>query len=410
MLFLKSKRKLSAKSGLAVSDQVQKNSQLSSDFILGAIEDGVLMAGKDGRVNLFNPGAASMTGWSAKEALASDVYHVLSIMDAKGHPLTAAQHPFAQTIASGKAVRSPKATLVTKSGKNIVISLVVSPIPNESGSPSGNVVGVFRDVTREQQQEEQLNDFISTASHEMRTPLAAIEGYLSLALNPKISKLDENANKYVQKAADATKHLGQLFQDLLTSSRAEDGRLASYPVVIEVGEVLGQIVENSRFHAKEKGLDLRYELSAPQDVAGGKVVKPLYYSFADPNRLSEVVQNIIDNAIKYTPAGSLTVRLTGDNSVVQMQVSDTGMGIPSEDIPHLFQKFYRVDNSSTRTIGGTGLGLFISKKIIELYNGRIWVESTLGKGSTFFINLPRLTTEQALQMQKTQTGASNPVI
>lgn len=401
--------KAGKKGGLTVSEQAEKNSRLSSDFILSAIEDGVMLASRDGRVNLINPGAAKLTGWKAEEAVNSDVYHVLPLIDSKGHPLPADQHPFAQAISGGKAVRATAVTLMTKSGKTIVISLVVSPILGEKGTPTGDVVGVFRDVTREKEQEQQRNDFISTASHEMRTPLAAIEGYLSLALNPKVSSLDENGKKYIQKASDATKHLGELFADLLTSSRAEDGRIASYPVVIELGEVLTQIIENERFRAKEKSLALNYAVSAPKDVAGAKVIKPLYYCFADPNRITEVVQNVIDNAIKYTPQGSITVRLTGDRDVVQIQVSDSGMGIPSEDIPHLFQKFYRVDNTATRTIGGTGLGLYICKKIIELYNGRIWVESQLGKGSTFFINLPRLTTEQALEIQKQQGGVSNPV-
>lgn len=403
------KSKAGKKGGLTLSEQAEKNSQLSSDFILSAIEDGVVLAASDGRVNLINPGAATLTGWKAEEAVASDVYHVLPLIDSKGHPLPAGQHPFAQAITGGKAIRASSTTLMTKSGKTIVISLVVSPILGDKGAPTGDVVGVFRDVTREKEQEQQRNDFISTASHEMRTPLAAIEGYLSLALNPKISQIDENGQKYIQKASDATKHLGELFQDLLTSSRAEDGRIASYPVVIEVGEVLAQIIENERFHAKEKNLALNYAVSAPKDVAGGKVVRPLYYGFADPNRITEVVQNVIDNAIKYTPQGSITVRLTGDRDVIQIQVSDSGMGIPPEDIPHLFQKFYRVDNTATRTIGGTGLGLYICKKIIELYNGRIWVESQLGKGSTFFVNLPRLTTEQALEIQKQQGGVTSPV-
>jgi signal transduction histidine kinase len=104
----------------------------------------------------------------------------------------------------------------------------------------------------------------------------------------------------------------------------------------------------------------------------------------------------------------VTVRLTGDASTVQVQIQDTGSGIPAEDISHLFQKFYRVDNSATRTIGGTGLGLFICKKIVELYNGRIWVESQLGQGSTFFVNLPRLSTQQALDMQQRQSSVVSP--
>jgi signal transduction histidine kinase len=185
--------------------------------------------------------------------------------------------------------------------------------------------------------------------------------------------------------------------------------LASYPKVIEFGEIMEQIADAARFSAQKKGLQLKYIVSGGNQVTGARVVRPLFYVYVDPNRIREVIQNLIDNAIKYTADGSVTIALTGDNSVAQIQVQDTGAGIPEEDIPHLFQKFYRVDNSMTRSVGGTGLGLFISKKIVELYNGRIWVESQVGKGSTFFINLPRLSTQQALQIQKTEASTLSPL-
>ena len=143
-------------------------------------------------------------------------------------------------------------------------------------------------------------------------------------------------------------------------------------------------------------------------TAGTKVVRPLYYVHADPDRLREVITNIFDNAVKYTPNGSITLGLTGNNDVVQMFVRDTGPGIPAADVPHLFQKFYRVDSSATRTIGGTGLGLFICKKIIELYKGRIWAESEVGKGSTFYINLPRLTSQQVTELQAQEAQSTTP--
>lgn len=126
-----------------------------------------------------------------------------------------------------------------------------------------------------------------------------------------------------------------------------------------------------------------------------KAIRPLYYTYADPARIQEVTNNLIDNAIKYTEAGKVTIGLTGDRNVVQIFIKDTGMGIEAEDIPHLFQKFYRVDNSATRTTSGTGLGLFICRKIVELYKGQIWVQSKKGQGSTFYINLPRLDSSQA---------------
>lgn len=391
------------------SGPLTKDSPVNADFILGTIEDGVVMADRGGVIHLFNSAAGRITGWPPEEALGADLHTVLAVIDKKGQAIPPETHPFSEAILSGKTVRNSDVGLSTRNKKPTVISLIVSPVADKNGAPTGNVVGVFRDVTQEKLEEQRRSDFISTASHEMRTPLAAIEGYLSLALNPKISQVDENAKKYLEKAESSTKHLGVLFADLLTSSRAEDGRLVSYPVVVEIGETVTQIVEAERFHAKEKNLTLNYVASTNKEAGGGKVIRPLYYTHVDPHRISEVLQNIIDNAIKYTMQGSITVKLTGDESVVQIQIQDTGVGIPADDIPHLFQKFYRVDNSSTRTVGGTGLGLFISKKIIELYNGRIWVESEYGKGSTFFINLPRLNTQQALAMQKNQLSSSNPM-
>ncbi len=147
--------------------------------------------------------------------------------------------------------------------------------------------------------------------------------------------------------------------------------------------------------------------AATGQAGSTKMIKPFYYVNADPERLREVITNIFDNAVKYTESGSVTLGLTGNNEVVQISVRDTGPGIPAEDIPHLFQKFYRVDSSSTRTIGGTGLGLFICRKIVELYDGRIWVESELGKGSTFYVNLPRLTSEKAKQLQAIEAASGN---
>ena len=152
-------------------------------------------------------------------------------------------------------------------------------------------------------------------------------------------------------------------------------------------------------------------IDASSATASGsaRVIKPLYYINVDSERIREVIINLFDNAVKYTESGSVSIGLTGDANVVQLSIQDTGAGIAAEDIPHLFQKFYRVDNSATRTIGGTGLGLFICRKIVELYSGRIWVESKPGTGSTFFINLPRLDAKQAAELKAEQVNTSGLV-
>jgi signal transduction histidine kinase len=199
--------------------------------------------------------------------------------------------------------------------------------------------------------------------------------------------------------------LGKLFQDLLTSAKAEDGRLTSHPEIIDVGEFIEKLVEDLRFSAEKKGLALELHKGIKNAT-----LAPLLYANVDPDRLREVVTNLFDNAVKYTEAGKISIGITGDKEVVQFFIEDTGPGIPKSDVPHLFQKFYRVDNSATRTIGGTGLGLFICKKIIELYNGKIWVESEPDHGSKFYINLPRINTTQAQSTLKENSDNDSGVI
>jgi PAS domain S-box-containing protein len=398
-------KKTQPAAGLAGSLHDEK---LKSSIILNAIEDGVVLIDTTGVIRMFNPGATTITGWGAEEAEGLDWRLVFKFVDAKGQPAADTETIFARGLGSPQQLRDNSANLVSKSGKTIAVSLSVSPLTDAAKKTTG-IVAIFRDVSVERQDESRRADFISTASHEMRTPVAAIEGYLSLALNEKVANIDAKARDYLEKAHSSTQHLGQLFQDLLTSAKAEDGRLTNHPHVVEVGAFAEQLVNDLKFSAEKKGLFLESNLSnlGPEQ----KVVRPLYYAFVDPDRMREVITNLFDNAVKYTDTGKISIGLTGNDQVVQFSIKDTGHGIPAEDQTHLFQKFYRVDNSATRTIGGTGLGLFICKKIVELYQGRIWVESEFGKGSTFFINLPRLTTQkaEAMMAQEAANGGLTPV-
>lgn len=389
-----------------------RDERLKSEIILDAIEDGVILIDDQKNVQLFNTGASKITGWSIQEALKLQYGLVIKLVDTKDQPYSDVDNPFTRVFKTGTTINDDNAFLMTRSNKRVAISISVSPLLDENKKVNA-AVGIFRDVSEQRQEAQQRGEFISTASHEMRTPVAAIEGYLALALNDKVSTIDSHAREYLEKAHESTQHLGQLFQDLLTSAKAEDGRLSNHPVVVEMGAFLQQLTTDLKFAAEKKGLFTEFTLGssnvidASTNATSEKVIKPLYYVSADPDRMREVITNIFDNACKYTDQGKVSIGLTGDKDVVQFYIRDTGAGIPAEDIPHLFQKFYRVDNSATRTIGGTGLGLFICRKIVELYNGRIWVESDLGKGSTFYINLPRLTTQKAEQQQSAQAAAQS---
>lgn len=386
---------------------------LKFKVIIDSIEEGVIMIDDQWVIRLINPGAAALCGWKPDEATGIAVDTVFQLTNEKTEPLADKNNPLKTIFSSSKSLRGENVFLLARDKRQFPISLHVSPLMDESGQVTA-AVAVLSDVSKEHAEEQQRADFISTASHEMRTPVAAIEGYLALALNEKVATVDSRARQYLEKARASTQHLGKLFQDLLTSAKAEDGRLTSHPAVVELGEFLEQLSSDLRLVAEKKGLEMEFQASGSNSVinatetAGGeRVIRPLYYVYADPDRLREVITNLFDNAVKYTDSGKVSLGITGNDQVVQCFVRDTGPGIPAEDLPHLFQKFYRVDNSATRTIGGTGLGLFICRKIIELYNGRIWAESNLGEGSTFYINLPRLSNQK---VQELQAGTSSNVI
>lgn len=372
-------------------------------LLTDSIGDGVIIIDRDNNIKSVNPKAQKLLGQEQKDILDLDYKSVLKFKTLNREEIPPSDNPIELSL-KDQPTNNFELILVLRSGQELFVDLTVSTIINPQSNEQYGGIMVLRDISKKKQEESARSEFISTASHEMRTPVAAIEGYLGLALNDRVSTIDKRARGYLEKAHASTESLGKLFQDLLLSAKAEDGRLVNKPHVIELGHFLEQLTESLQFSAQKKGLLVDFTIGTggqeQTDTMNGKVIKPLYYSHVDPERIKEVITNLFDNAVKYTEVGKISIGLTGNNEIVQIFIKDTGAGIPASDIRHLFQKFYRVDNSATRTIGGTGLGLFICRKIIELYRGRIWVESELGKGSTFYINLPRLNNQKANELLK----------
>lgn len=381
-----------------LSEQLNRES-LKSEIIINSIADGVMVINDQGHIQLLNPAAQTLTGWEENDAIDLDYRSVLQLLDGQDQ-LIERNEPVQKVLTTNESLHRDDISLRTRAEKKMLISLAISPIGTKERAYGA--IAVFRDITKEKAEERQQAEFISTASHEMRTPVAAIEGYLSLALNPAVSAIDDKARDYLQKAHEATQHLGRLFQDLLTISKAEDGRLNNSPKVLDIVDFVRDQWEEQQQKALAKNLSYQFIPGPAQDgtLEGTKVIQPIFYTHVDPDRLREVIGNLIDNAIKYTTEGSVSIDITADEQNVTIGVTDTGIGIAKEDISHLFQKFYRVDSSYTREVGGTGLGLYISRKIIEDSGGQIWVQSELGKGSTFYVQLPRLSNEKAAFLEK----------
>lgn len=373
-----------------------------SEVVIAAITNGVISVDDKGTITLINPAATRMIGWGKEDAIGLDYRSVFKLNDARDQQIADDQNPLQQALTIGKEIMNDKLFLVTAdSAKRVQVSITASPIP-------GGVIVVFRDITKERAEERQQAEFISTASHEMRTPVASIEGYLGLALNPATAQIDDRARDYIGKAHESAEHLGRLFQDLLDVSKADDGRLQNNPRVIDVVPFAHDIILGLLPKAKEKSLFINFKPNPDFEDADkqqsfgtslnhddSRVITPAFYVNVDSDHLREVVGNLVENAIKYTPHGSVEIDVTGNDTHVIISIADSGIGIPSEDMPHLFQKFYRVDNSDTREIGGTGLGLYLCRRLTETMGGKIWVESEYKKGSTFYLQLPRVDSVEA---------------
>ena len=363
-----------------------------SDVVINAIDDGVLAISKDGNIELINPSAQQIIGWDQGDALGLNWKSVLKLVTSDGKDVEDLENPIAQSLSKNQPTHNDKLFLLTSSEKRILVSIVSSPV----GTEGEGVIVVFRDITKEKAEEREQAEFISTASHEMRTPVASIEGYLGLALNPATAHIDEKARDFITKAHESAQHLGRLFQDLLDISKVEDGRMKNNPKIINVNGFLKDIFDGLATKANEKQLNYIF---MPDIIDEGKEksLQPIFYANIDPDHFREVVSNLIENAIKYTPSGEVVVNVTGDDKQISVSVKDSGIGIPAEDIPHLFQKFYRVDNSDTREIGGTGLGLYLSRRLAEAMSGNLRVESKYKEGSTFYLEIPRMNSSEAKQ-------------
>jgi len=221
------------------------------------------------------------------------------------------------------------------------------------------------------------SDFLANMSHELRTPLNAILGYTELILDKIYGDVPETIQEVLERVEKNGRHLLGLINDVLDLSKIEAGQLALSLDDYSMKEVVHTVVTSVESLAAEKNLELKVSVSP--EVAHGK---------GDQQRISQVFLNLVGNAIKFTEAGEVRIEATASNDTFVLSVSDTGPGLSEADQQRVFEEFHQVDGSSTRKKGGTGLGLSIAKRIVEMHGGRIWVESTVGKGSTFWFTLP----------------------
>jgi PAS domain S-box-containing protein len=368
-----------------ISNQID-STQFSEKLMLASIADPVVGIDSERKIVLMNIAAEDMFGWDLKSATGVYYLNVMKLRDGTGNEITNANDPFLQVFEQKNQLTTDAYSVVDKQNNKIAVSMSIAPTVDVNNEISG-AIAVLHDISDQKALQRERNEFVSTASHEMRTPVAAIEGYISMATNPNLATIDERGKNFLDKAHNSAVHLGKLFQDLLSVTKIEDQRLQDHREIFNLSDVVSQISSEMEMVASRKGLKLYTHIGKSANL-NEAVVAPMYMVNADSGRIREVITNLVDNAIKYTPKGSVEMELTGDKNNVTLRVRDTGMGIAPDDLRHMFEKFYRVNNSLTRDIGGTGLGLYIARSLVEMYGGKMFVESKLGEGSTFGFSLP----------------------
>jgi PAS domain S-box-containing protein len=329
---------------------------------LANVGDGVVLVDRDGIVRLWNPAAATMTGIPESEAL--------------GRPLGSVVPGWNELASLVPVVETPGQT----------VSALTLPLELDerelwiSGAGVGfdeGVVYAFRDLTEERRVEAMKSDFVATVSHELRTPLAAIHGSALTILRPDLDLDDDLRARLLRVIADESERLAQIVNDLLVASHLDSGRLHVQIERCDPVELVGNVVDTARVHLPEN-------VTVALDVAD-RVPEVA----ADPAQLRQVLENLVENAVKYSPdGGEVRLALAQEDGAVRFTVRDEGLGIPAEEHRRVFEKFYRLDPHMTRGIGGTGLGLYICRELVRMMDGRIWVESRPGSGSTFTVEIP----------------------
>jgi PAS domain S-box-containing protein len=359
---------LARRAGTAVENarlyrEVEERAQAAR--VLETVGDGVFLVDRDGVIRLWNRAAQVLTGFRREQVVGQRAVDVLP-----GWAELASRVPIA--VAPGPA--AAEALPIELGGGERWISM--SGVGFEEGT-----VYACRDITEERGLERMRQDLVATVSHELRTPLAAIYG-AALTLGRDDIELEQGLHaKLLDVIVEESARLADIVNDLLLASQLDADRLDVRVEQCDATALVESVVDAARTHLPD-GVSLQVEPSTPDLPAVA----------ADAEQLRQVLDNLIDNAVKYSPdGGEVRIALEGAGDVVRFRVADQGLGVPSPEHSRIFEKFYRLDPDMTRGIGGTGLGLYISRELVRRVNGRIWVEPNDGRGSVFYVEIPAAT-------------------
>ncbi len=355
--------------------------QQRMEAMLHSINDGVIAVNNEARIILVNSAAESILDLPPFPE--TDNRHVKDVIH-----LPELANIFLKSLNTGRELEEE---VRLGPPERRILEVETSLIETGPGERIG-IIAVIRDITALRELEQAKSDFVSTVSHELRTPLTSIKAYTATLRRQDVEFDESTRQEFLQVIEEETDRLTRLVSDILDVSRIESGRLELKKRDFDLSKLVRIIIGKlqSQFPKHE------IILVSPESI------DPVC---ADPDKIEQVFVNLVDNAAKYSPSGGeITLTLVAQPRRVECSVKDSGVGIPSDHLAHIFEKFHRVDNRATREIYGTGLGLYVSKSIVEAHGGMIWAESEIGKGSIFHFTLP-LSPHAG---QQSDTGCSQP--
>jgi len=357
-------------------DKLRQEVNKVNALVLG-IGDAVLVVDKERRIILFNRAAEEISGFSAQEVTGRKYDEVLRFIFEKDGKVNNIFIDY--TLSSGEKQKIDKLMLIRKDGKSVSIADSVAPIRNAEGDIVSCAV-VFRDVSKEREVDKMKSEFVSLASHQLRTPLTGIKWLAELLLKPKTGPLNNEQKNFVELIYSSNERLIKLVSDLLDVSHIETGRKFTLEKTnFDMTELIDDLIKEEVGQTAKRKITLQRSSGFP----------PAAVVLADREKISQVLLNLFDNAIRYSPEGSTVevgLQLKLDELIVS--VCDKGIGVPGRQQDRIFQKFFRADNAALVNASGNGLGLYIAKAMIEVHGGKMWLESEENKGATFYFSLP----------------------
>jgi two-component system phosphate regulon sensor histidine kinase PhoR len=332
------------------------------ESVLEGLVEGVVAVDQDQIVLHVNDSARSMLGFEQRELVGLPLHDIVMVSE------------LSRLV--NRCVQERKAIEATVRVASVVLNIAVAPLDGEKDTAVGAII-VIQDVTEMLRSEQVRRDFVANASHELKTPIAAIRGFVETIIDDPMMKNDIR-NQFLTKAHSQVDRLGNIVQDLIDLSRFDAGEGGSEKEPVDLAELLRQIVTEKQDHANLEKVRLTITLDTDVLMVEG-----------DQEGLHQMVTNLVDNAIKHSKEDSeVIVRLKRVAAAAVIEVEDTGMGIPTEEQQRIFERFYRVDRARSRIKGGTGLGLSIVKHVSQAHGGRVHVRSQIDKGSVFTVEIP----------------------